>query len=106
MKQRNFQLTLKRKEADTTDIPLPKISYDTHIELGDLKQFKKNMIQIKKMSDYVTIQSSGQNIEFSGTGDSGECKILYSRDDENVEDICSKEDSESTYDLGYIIYHF
>ncbi len=88
-------------ESSATDTPLPKIPYASKITLSSSK-FDKILGDVQVVSDYLTIQTSDSKADFSGKGDSGEVTIELSRDDEDIEEIFSKEDSIGTYSLEYL----
>ncbi|MGH1521219.1 MAG: proliferating cell nuclear antigen (pcna), partial [Nitrosopumilus sp.] len=88
-------------ESSATDTPLPKIPYDSKIILSSSK-FDKVLGDVHVVSDYLTIQTNDSNADFSGKGDSGEVVIDLDKEDEEIEEISSKEDSVGTYSLEYL----
>ena len=57
---------------------------------------------VQVVSDYLTIQTNDSNADFSGKGDSGEVVIDLDKDDDDIEEVSSKEDSMGTYSLEYL----
>ena len=80
---------------------LPKIPYNSKIILSSSK-FDKILGDVQVVSDYLTINTSDSNANFSGKGDSGEVTIDLEKDDDNIEEITSQEDSTGTYSLEYL----
>ena len=88
-------------ESSATDTPLPKIPYDSKIILSSSK-FDKALGDVQVVSDYLTIQTFDSNANFSGKGDSGEVVIDIDKNEDDVEEITSKEDGVGTYSLEYL----
>lgn len=98
---KNKKYKMRLIEASATDTPLPKIPYDSKIVLSSSK-FDKVLGDVQVVSDYLTIQTNDSNADFSGKGDSGEVVIDLDKEDEEIEEISSKEDSVGTYSLEYL----
>ena len=98
---KNKKYKMRLIESSATDTPLPKIPYDSKIILSAAK-FDKILGDVQVVSDYLTIHTADSNGDFSGKGDSGEVTIELEKDDDNIEEISSTEDSEGTYSLEYL----
>jgi proliferating cell nuclear antigen len=98
---KNKKYKMRLIESSATDTPLPKIPYDSKIILTSSK-FDKILGDVQVVSDYLTIQTSDSKGDFSGKGDSGEVVIELDKDDKEIEEISSKEDSVGTYSLEYL----
>ena len=99
---KNKKYKMRLIESSATDTPLPKIPYDSKIVLSSSK-FDKILGDVQVVSDYLTIQTTDSKADFSGKGDSGEVVIDIDKDnDDDIEEVSSKEDSNGTYSLEYL----
>lgn len=88
-------------ESSATDTPLPKITYDAKIAMS-VPVFDKVLGDVDVVSEYLTITTKGSKAEFSGKGESGEVTLEINKDDDDVQEISSKEESAATYSLEYL----
>ncbi|MGQ0772087.1 MAG: proliferating cell nuclear antigen (pcna) [Nitrososphaerota archaeon] len=98
---KNKQYKMRLIESSATDTPLPKIPYDTKIELGTT-MFDKILGDVQVVSDYLTIKATATKAEFSGKGDSGEVLISLQKQQNELSEIAVKEESTGTYSLEYL----
>ncbi len=98
---KNKKYKMRLIESSATDTPLPKIPYDAKIELTTTA-FDKILGDVQVVSDYLTIKAAESSAEFSGKGDSGEVVINLEKDNEEIQDLTVKEDSDGTYSLEYL----
>jgi len=98
---KNKKYKMRLIESSATDTPLPKIPYDAKIELSTTA-FDKILGDVQVVSDYLTIKAAESSAEFSGKGDSGEVVINLEKDNEEIQDLTVKEDSDGTYSLEYL----
>jgi len=98
---KNKKYKMRLIESSATDTPLPKIPYDSKIILSP-SAFDKILGDVQVVSDYLTIFTSESKSEFSGKGDSGEVVIELEKDNDEIEEISSKQDSTGTYSLEYL----
>lgn len=98
---KNKQYKMRLIESSATDTPLPKIPYDTKIELGTT-MFDKILGDVQVVSDYLTIKATATKAEFSGKGDSGEVLISLQKQQNELSEITVKEESTGTYSLEYL----
>ncbi len=98
---KNKKYKIRLIESSATDTPLPKIPYDTKIELTSTA-FDKILGDVQVVSDYLTITASESNAEFSGKGDSGEVVIELEKNKEDIQDLSVKAESTGTYSLEYL----
>jgi len=85
-------------ESSASDTPLPKISYDSKIALPSTR-FDKILGDIEVVSDYLSIKTSSENVEFSGKGDSGEATINLEKGTEDLQEISVTQESTGSYSL-------
>jgi len=97
----NKKYKMRLIESSATDTPLPKIPYDAKIELS-AASFDKILGDVQVVSDYLTINSTESKAEFSGKGDSGEVLIELEQNDDEIQNLSVKEDSNGTYSLEYL----
>ncbi len=114
---RNKKYKIRLIESSATDTPLPKIPYDTKIVVPTTK-FEKVLGDVQVVSEYLTIRASGDMVEFSGRGDTGEVTIKLGvtgggdttgggNEDESasgniIEEISTDTESTGTYSLEYL----
>ncbi len=97
----NKKYKMRLIEGSATDTPLPKIPYDAKIELST-STFDKILGDVQVVSDYLTISAKESKAEFSGKGDSGEVTIDMEKNDESIQSLEVKTDSDGTYSLEYL----
>ena len=97
----NKKYKMRLIESSASDTPLPKIPYDAKIELTTTA-FDKILGDVQVVSDYLTIGAKEAKAEFSGKGDSGEVSIDIEKDNEVLQNLEVKADSEGTYSLEYL----
>ncbi len=88
-------------ESSASDTPLPKISYDSKIALSSTR-FDKILGDIEVVSDYLSVKTTSENVEFSGKGDSGEATINLEKGTEELQEISVTQESTGTYSLEYL----
>ncbi len=98
---KNKKYKMRLIESSATDTPLPKIPYDAKITMAS-SRFDKILGDVQVVSDYLTMHTADSKADFSGKGDSGEVVIDIDKDEKDVEEISSKEDSSGTYSLEYL----
>src|SRR3990167_188548 len=107
----NDLLTVSTKQSKTqlrtidhssTDTPLPKIPYNTTIQIS-FNDLLKALKQIEVISDYVTFEADNNNFKVSGKGDSGSNERTFERGMEEIVELRVQENSEATYSLSYLL---
>ena len=98
-KNKNYKIRLI--ESSVTDTPLPKIPYDSKIELPSTT-FDKILGDVQVLSDYLTINTTESKAVFSGKGDSGEVTIELQKGMEEIQNLTVKSPSLGTYSLEYL----
>jgi len=88
-------------ESSATDTPLPKISYNAKIGVTST-EFDKILGDVQVVSEYLSINATTTNAEFSGRGDSGEAVITLEKGMPEMPEIDVKEPSIATYSLEYL----
>ena len=99
-KNKKYKMRLIESSA-SDDTPLPKISYDSKITLSSAR-FDKILGDIDVVSDYLSIKTASENVEFSGKGDSGEATINLEKNADELEEISVTQESVGTYSLEYL----
>ena len=106
LSNRTEKYTLRLIESSKSDTPLPRIPYDSRVDLfgkyEDIttKNFIKQLEKIQVVSDYVTLETSNYKIVLSGKGDIGSIETGY---EQGQVDITNNQDSQCTYSLEYIM---
>ena len=88
-------------ESSASDTPLPKIPYDTKLSLTS-SSFDKVLGDVQVVSDYLTVDATELQAEFSGKGDSGEVNIVLEKSKDELTELDVKADSSGTYSLEYL----
>ena len=98
---KNKKYKMRLIESSASDTPLPKIPYDTKISLPS-SSFDKVLGDVQVVSDYLTIDATEPQAEFSGKGDSGEVNIVLEKSKDELTELNVKADSSGTYSLEYL----
>jgi len=94
-----YNLKLFRIKEYTPTIPKTKYKSKMSIEPSTLSKIFSN---IKKTSEYVTINCDPKNVEFLGGGQKGDAKINLKKGDSSLKELSSDGKSSSAYSLDYI----
>jgi proliferating cell nuclear antigen len=88
-------------ESSSSSTPLPKLNFNSKIVLT-AGAFDKILSDIQVVSEYISLQTDSNKVNFSGKGDSGEAEIVLASGNEGLEDLTIKESSTATYSLDYL----
>ena len=98
----NRQYKVRLIESAASSTPLPKLNFNSKIVLTS-SALDRILSDIQVVSEYVSIHSSPNLVQFLGKGDSGEADIqLQSNRDEGLQELSVKEESKATYSLDYL----
>ena len=97
---KNKKYKMRLIESSASDTPLPKIPYDTKLSLTS-SSFDKVLGDVQVVSDYLTVDATELQAEFSGKGDSGEVNIVLEKSKDELTELDVKADSSGTYSLEY-----
>ena len=95
---KNKKYKMRLIESSASDTPLPKIPYDTKLSLTS-SSFDKVLGDVQVVSDYLTVDATELQAEFSGKGDSGEVNIVLEKSKDELTELDVKADSSGTYSL-------
>ena len=98
--KKKFQIRLI--ESSYIPQPVPKLDLDSKIHM-DKSIFDNTIIDVDAVADHITIETTQDQITFSGKGDSGKAAITLNKEDEGINELTSKKESKSTYSLQYLI---
>ena len=98
---KNKKYKMRLIESSASDTPLPKIPYDTKLSLMS-SSFDKVLGDVQVVSDYLTVDATELQAEFSGKGDSGEVNIVLEKSKDELTELDVKADSSGTYSLEYL----
>ena len=98
---KNKKYKMRLIESSASDTPLPKIPYDTKLSLTS-SSFDKVLGDVQVVSDYLTVDATELQAEFSGKGDSGEVNIVLEKSKDELTELDVKADSSGTYSLEYL----
>ena len=97
----NMNYNLKLIEKTETNTPIPKLDFKSKISISS-STLNRIISNLNSISEFVTIHCNPEQIEFSGKGDIGDGKINLSKNDAEIENLESYEDSSSMYSLEYM----
>jgi len=98
---KNKKYKMRLIESSASDTPLPKIPYDTKLSLTS-SSFDKVLGDVQVVSDYLILDATKLQAEFSGKGDSGEVNIVLEKSKDELTELDVKADSSGTYSLEYL----
>ena len=98
--KKKFQIRLI--ESSYIPQPVPKLDLDSKIHM-DKSIFDNTIIDVDAVADHITIETTQDQITFSGNGDSGKAAITLNKEDKGINELTSKKESKSTYSLQYLI---
>ena len=98
---KNKKYKMRLIESSASDTPLPKIPYDTKLSLTS-SSFDKVLGDVQVVSDYLIVDATESQAEFSGKGDSGEVNIVLEKSKDELTELDVKADSSGTYSLEYL----
>ena len=98
---KNKKYKMRLIESSASDTPLPKIPYDTKLSLTS-SSFDKVLGDVQVVSDYLIVDATELQAEFSGKGDSGEVNIVLEKSKDELTELDVKADSSGTYSLEYL----
>ena len=98
--KKKFQIRLI--ESSYVPQQVPKLDLDSKIHM-DKSIFDNTLIDVDAVADHITIETTQDQITFSGNGDSGKASITFNKENEGINELTSKKESKSTYSLQYLI---
>ena len=98
--KKKFQIRLI--ESSYVPQQVPKLDLDSKIHM-DKSIFDNTLIDVDAVADDITIETTQDQITFSGNGDSGKAAITLNKEDKGINELTSKKESKSTYSLQYLI---
>ena len=98
--KKKFQIRLI--ESSYVPQQVPKLDLDSKIQM-DKSLFDNTLIDVETVADHITIETTQDQITFSGNGDSGKASITFNKENEGINELTSKKESKSTYSLQYLI---
>ena len=84
-----------------TNIPVPKVIENSKISISPVV-LTRIITNIEKVSDYITIKSLSNKVEFSGKGEIGDAKINLLKSDTDLIELHSENETASVYSLEYM----
>ena len=94
----SMTFTLRLIEKTETNTPVPKVKPNSQIDLTPAT-LTRIITNLEKVSEYVTIKSFSDRVEFSGKGDAGDAKIDLLKSNPDLEGLKIIEESTSMYTL-------
>jgi proliferating cell nuclear antigen len=97
--RKEYKMRLIESSASST--PLPKLNFNSKIVMTSVG-FDKILSDVQVVSEYVSVKTETDKVQFTGKGDSGEVDITLESGSEGLEDLNVKESSLATYSLDYL----
>jgi proliferating cell nuclear antigen len=97
----NMVFTLKLLEKTETNTPVPKVKSNSKITLTPAT-LTRIITNLEKVSEYVTIKSLSNRVEFSGSGDIGDARIDLLKSNPDLKKLEITDDTVSVYSLEYV----
>jgi proliferating cell nuclear antigen PCNA len=96
-----MEYNIRLIERTEVNVPVPKITPTARISVNS-ETLGRIMFNLSKISDYVSIDCSSDNVEFYGSGDSSDAKINIDNSNPDLYSINSLETASSAYSLEYM----
>ena len=97
----SMTFTLKLLEKTEANTPVPKVKSNCKVALSPA-MLTKILTNLEKVSEYVTVKSLSDRVEFSGRGDTGDAKIDLLKSNPDLIGLDITEDSTSVYSLEFM----
>ena len=97
----SMTFTLKLLEKTETNTPVPKVKPKSTVNLNP-STLTKIITNLEKVSEFVTVKTLSDRVEFSGRGDIGEAKIDLLKSNPELEGLDITEESTSVYSLEFM----
>ena len=97
----SMTFTLRLLEKTETNTPVPRVKSNSKIDLSPAT-LTRIITNLEKVSEYVTIKSLSDRVEFSGKGDAGDAKIDLLKSNPDLEGLKITEESTSIYSLEFM----
>ena len=97
----SMTFTLKLLEKTEANTPVPKVKPNCKVDLSPV-MLTKILTNLEKVSEYVTVKSLSDGVEFSGRGDTGDAKIDLLKSNPDLIGLDITESSTSVYSLEFM----
>ena len=97
----SMTFTLKLLEKTEANTPVPKVKPNCKVDLSPT-MLTKILTNLEKVSEYVTVKSLSDRVEFSGRGDTGDAKIDLLKSNPDLTGLDITESSTSVYSLEFM----
>ena len=97
----SMTFTLKLLEKTEANTPVPKVKPNCKVDLSPV-MLTKILTNLEKVSEYVTVKSLSDRVEFSGRGDTGDAKIDLLKSNPDLTGLDVTESSTSVYSLEFM----
>tara|TARA_Y100000590_G_scaffold159808_1_gene183310 strand:+ start:297 stop:1046 length:750 start_codon:yes stop_codon:yes gene_type:complete len=97
----SMSFTLRLIEKTETNIPVPKVTENSKISVSPVV-LTRIITNIERVSEYITIKSLSNKVEFSGKGEIGDAKINLLKSDTDLIELHSENETAAVYSLEYM----
>ena len=98
----NMKYKMMLLDKTEVNLPVPRCSYKTRISLQP-NTLSRILSNLERFSEFVSINSSSNHVEFSGRGDSGDARVNIDSSNPELKNINSPDKVVSNYSLEYMI---
>lgn len=96
-----MEFNIRLIEKSEVNIPIPKVDYKSKISIDSIT-LSRIFSNLQPLSEFVTISSEQNKIQFSGKSDIGDARIDLERGNPELDSIEVSEDSSAAYSLEYM----
>lgn len=97
-----MEFNIRLIEKSQVNTPIPKVEYKSKISM-DPNTMNRILSNLQSISEYVTINSQIDRVQFSGKSEIGDAKIDLEKGNPELETLEIFEDSSSVYSLEYMV---
>ncbi len=97
----HMEFNLRLLDRTQSNIPIPVASPTVQVAIVPAA-FTKILSNMNVISDYISIKSESDKIQFQGTGDSGDATITLDKGSPELEKLEIKKVADTTYSLEYM----
>jgi len=97
----DMEYNVRLIEKQEVNTPIPKTEYKAKLSV-EPSTLARIISNIEHISEYLTINSNQEGVEFSGEGDLGDGKINLQKGDPDLKELDLSEDSMAVYSLEYM----
>jgi proliferating cell nuclear antigen len=98
--KREFELHLIESNQGST--PLPKLTFDSKFTIVE-PAFERVLNDISVVSNHISIETSKEQILFSGKGDTGKASDILEKGNNDLPELDVQKEAKATYSIEYLL---